>query len=382
MKQLNLHKDVKYWVNEAIDFSSLSLNHLYGWVDFNDVNNAYKNLYAHAIGHNLKYAYNKNLDSIHTKTTELEFKNGVLYIYPKQATTYQSNLGKSWIKIDFTQDEELLTFILLFDGKLDPDTLGILEEFKIKIPFLQNTGKTKVNLNLSVNLRTIAINAKGVFFTKKANFKYHGYDIDIFNAKIELDNYDVRIKKMQAKYKDIISTEIDVLYNAQKNEGILDFRLSKIDIDKSTLKLHPQKKYLKATYKINPTKDFLTINKSYWQFKEHNIELGKISLPLDLEKLELEIQKTKIYSKTLLNADISGKIDLKKLKAELDLNLKNVYFGGIELSKKKNAIKIKYDKSLNIQTKNILEFTLNSEKSFLNPTSIELKNNHLILSET
>ena len=121
MKLLDLHEDVKYWAYEAINFSELSINSLHGWIDFNDIENAYKNIYASATGDDLSYKYHKNLDSIHTKKTDLEFKNGILYIYPREAHTYKSKLGESWIKIDFTQKEELLTLKLLFDGKLDKE---------------------------------------------------------------------------------------------------------------------------------------------------------------------------------------------------------------------------------------------------------------------
>ena len=79
----------------------------------------------------------------------------------------------------------------MFDGKLDKDTLGILEQYKIKIPFLQNSAVTKTNLTLEVSLRTIDVKAKGDFFAKKANFNYLGFDIDVFDAYIKLDNYDV-----------------------------------------------------------------------------------------------------------------------------------------------------------------------------------------------
>ncbi|MDQ7061890.1 MAG: hypothetical protein Q9M43_12535 [Sulfurimonas sp.] len=382
MEQLNLHKDLRYWAYEAIEFSTLSLHSIYGWINFNDFDNAYKNLYVSATGNDLRYAYNKNLDSIHTKTTDLEFKNGIFYIYPKQATTYKSKLGSSWLNIDFTKPEELLTLKLLFDGKLDKDTLTILEEFKIKVPFLQNTGKTKVDLTLKVNLQTIDVDAKGEFFTGVGNFTYRGHDIDVFNLKVELDNYDVRVNNMIAKYQDIINSKINVFYNAKSSEGKVELEITKFTLNAIDFKLNPKHLPLKATYTILSNNDSIILDKSYWRLKKHNLEIDKIMLALDLEKLQLNIPKTKIYSKDLGRAETSGYADLNKQRINLDFNLKDIYFGEIELKKKNNHIKIKYDKSLTITTKDTLDFKLNSEKSFLNPTQVEFKNNILILHDT
>ena len=57
-------KRVKYWAYQAIDYSSISVGKVYGWGEFENLNSAYMNLYACAIGNNLTYKYNKNLDSI------------------------------------------------------------------------------------------------------------------------------------------------------------------------------------------------------------------------------------------------------------------------------------------------------------------------------
>ena len=58
-------------------------------------------------------------------------------------------LDKSWLKIDFTQKDEILTLHLLFDGKLNKDLLKVLNRYKIKLPFLQRKkGQLLQTLNL------------------------------------------------------------------------------------------------------------------------------------------------------------------------------------------------------------------------------------------
>ena len=337
MELLNLHSEVKYWAYEAIDFSSLKINDIHGWIDFKDLDNAYKNIYAFASGDDLTYAYNKNLDSIHTKKTDIIFKNGILYIYPRDAHTYKSKLSKSWLKIDFTKKEELLTLKLLFDGKLDKDTLRILEQYKIKTLFLQNSGVTKTNLTLEVNLRTIAVNAKGDFFTKKANFNYLGYDIDVFDVYLKLNNYDVSIKNMLAKYQDLITTNVDVVFDADNSKGTIDFNIKKINLKNIDLSLNTKKERLKARYTISPNGDNISIENSSWNIENHEIDVDKITSPFNLDTRKLKIQKTTIESKELAKGYVYGSIDLKSLKADLNIILQKIYFSDIKLNKKKQT---------------------------------------------
>ena len=382
MELLNLHKDLKYWAYKAIDFSSLEIHNAYGWIDFSNVANAYKNIYASATGKNLSYAYHKDLDAIHTKTTELEFKNGVLYIYPKQATTYASQLGQSWLKIDFTTPQETLTLQLLFDGQLDKDTLGILETFKIKVPFLQNSGQTNVDLTLVIDLQTIDIDSQGVFFTPTANFTYAGLDIDVVNTKIILDNYDIEIKNMIASYENMIDCEVDVAYNAKSSQGILDFTVTQASLNAIGLKLDTQNNNLKALYTISSKKDTLKINKSNWNLQGNTINVDEMVLPINLSALEVIVPQTEIFSKELAKMYISGHADLDKMQVLLDVNVKDVYLETIKLKNDDNYIKIKYDESLLLTTKDRLDFQWNSEKSFINPITLEMKNNQLLLSDT
>lgn len=379
---LDLDKELQYWAYEAIGFSDLSIKNLHGWLDFKNLDDAYKNIYVSATGHNLTYAYNKELDSIHTKKTDLVFENGVLFIYPRRAYTYKSQLGESWLKIDFTQKEELLTLKLLFDGKLDKDTLSILEKYKIKIPFLQNTGKTKTDLTLKVNLRTIAVDAKGNFDTNKANFNYLGYNIDISNAHIVLNNYKVNIKDMYAKYNDNIETKVDVTFNAENSIGKINFNINKIKIDDINLSFDTNKTNLQAQYIISPKKDFIVVNNSLWNYKDYKINIDKLRLPFDLNKKIVNIPNTLVSLDHLAKASVSGHIDLNKLIFDLDIQPKEIIFKDIRLADANTSIKVKYDKFLNIANKEKIHFYFKERASFLNPSNIQIKDNVLKVEET
>ena len=380
MELLNLHEAVKYWAYKAIDFSSVSVENIYGWGEFKNLDNAYKNLYASLNGHDLTYTYNKNLDSIHSKNTKVVFKEGVLYINPHLPRSYNSDLGKSWLKIDFTKKEELLTLYLLFDGQLDKETLGVLKQYKINVPFLQNTGSTKTNLTLTVNLRTIYVTAKGEFFTKKANFRYQGFDIDVFDAYILLDNYDVEINNMLAKYQDIATTDVDVKFNAKNKAGTIDLNIKKINFNDIGVSLDTAKAPLKTTYTLSAKQDKIDIGKSSWKIKNHKVDIDKITLPFNLNTLKINIPSTRISLKETIKANISGVADFKNNIHNLDIDLNKLSLGNLELTQSSTPLHLKYQDNLSINSNKVIKFKINNIESFLGKASLKLKN-HTISTE-
>jgi hypothetical protein len=382
MKLLNLHKDVKYWAYEAIKISYLTIDSAHGWLDFNNMGEAYKNIYVSAVGHNLAYTYNPKLDAIHTKTTELEFKDGVLNIHPKEAYSYGYFLDKSWLNIDFTQKEELLTLYLLFDAKLDKEILNILNNYKIEVPFLQNSGITKTNLKLTVGLRDIEVQAKGDFFTKKANFDYLGLKIDIFDAHILLDNYDVSIENMLANYRDIASTNVNVKYDAQKGEGKIYFDVKDVNFKDFNISLN-NKIPLSIIYSIAPQQDNIEIANSSWLYQEKLIQIDTLNIPFSLEKLIFDIPSTKVVAQNIGSAYISGTSELKSNKVNLEIDLVSFLYKGIKLSHSNAPLHLDYeDKNFKVSLDDKIQFAINGLPCGLADALIDIKGEKLHASSS
>ncbi len=343
---INPPKAIRFWIIDAIDMSHLTINNAYGWIDYDNIEDAYKNIYASASLKKLNYTYNTKLDSIHTAKTELEFKNGTLFIYPKNPYSYNQNLGKSWLKIDFTQEEELLTLHLLFEGILNKDILHILNTYKIKIPFLQKKGTVKSDLILKVGLRTIAIDAQGNFFVKKGNFDYLGLNIDIQKANIVLDNYDVKVDNMLAQYENIASSKVDIRYNAKRSVGKVNFAVKSIKFE--DINLFSTSKSLNIVYNIYPNKDNIEVEKSDWKLANNKISVEKLKLPFSLDDLVITVPKTlvQIEEDSLLYA--SGDVFLKTLTAKIDINLTKLLYKNISLKQTSARLKLTYDENLTI----------------------------------
>jgi len=380
---INLDKSISYWIIDAIDMDKLSINSAYGWLDYNHIDEAYKNFYAHATIKKLNYTYDKKLDAIHTKTTDLEFKDANLYIYPKKAFTYGFYLDKSWIKIDFTKNKELVALNLKFNAMLNKDILYLLNRYKIKLPFLQNSGKVKTDLKILIGLRDINVSAKGHFYTKKANFTYLGLDLDIFNANIYIDNYDVKIDKMLAKYEDIATALVDVKLDTKTNEGYIDLSFSDISLKKQYIKLS---KPLKAKYKISPKQDLIKIDSSSWDVINKKVTIDSMDIPFSLKNLEATIPSTPVNMQNVALANVDGKILLAQRKVFLTIDLEKFIYDGIKLVQKDKKFKLSFDENeLNIEHGDIIiedsvdtsfsaYYNFNKNSGHINLRDLKIKN--------
>jgi len=376
----HLPKGIKFWTMDAIDAPSLTIHTFKGFLEYDKISSAYKNLYVTASLNKLNYTYNPKLDAIHTKKTELEFKDGILYIRPKNAYSYGMYLNKSWLKIDFTKKEELLTLYLLFNGKLNKDMLHILAAYNIKLPFLQHSGNVKTNLKIAVNLRTIKIDAHGTFFTKKANFDYLGLNIDITDTLIKLDNYNINITKMKANYKDIAQADVTVQYNAKKAKGNINFIFKKIHLNKNIF-LKKQKQ-LHAIYKISPKGDTIFADKSYWSVNDFHVILDPLRLPFDLKALEVKIPTTYVKADTLADGFITGKVKIKDFMTDLKIDLLHFNYKGIHLTQSDTQLDLTYKKALQITSKNNILFAVNGSQYKIEKLQIKSDSKSLSLKKT
>lgn len=381
---LNLPKEIKFWALDAIDMQYVSIEDAHGFVDFNNPKEAFKNISIKATVNKLNYTYNLKLDSIHTNHTQLDFKNGILYIRPKQAYSYGMFLGKSWLKIDFTKQEELLTLYLLFNAKLNKDMLHILETYKIKLPFLQNSGSVDTNLKLAVGLQTIDIDARGKFHTKQANFNYLGLNIDIFDAYIKLNNYDVKIKNMKAKYKDMLTSNVNVKYNAHTSKGAISFRENSVNLKNYNISL--AQKPLNVIYNIAPNSDSISVEQSSWLYKNIPILIDAIHIPFNLQTLSLNLPATYYDIKDISTGFIEGNIDIKDIVANLKVDVLSFDYHNVTLNKSNTQLNIMYNKLLKISAKNKISFNSNNLdidlanfNATLNTNSIDINNTYLTI---
>ncbi|WP_295045467.1 AsmA-like C-terminal domain-containing protein [Sulfurimonas sp.] len=371
MEIVDMPKEVKYWAYDAITFEDLELQNISGWLEYEKLSDAYKNILVKASASELTYTYNKELEPVFTQKTELEFKEGVLYIRPQETYQYGFNLQDSWLKIDFSKKEELLSLFLNFDGKVNKDLLYLLNTYKIKLPILQNSGSVKTDLKITVGLRKIEIDAKGIFYVNVANFNYLGLDIDVNETKVYLDNYDVRIPKMNAKYKDIATALVDVVYDAKKSEGKIDFELQDVSFNELKLKQKP----LKATYSISNKQDIIEIEKSKWSYKDKFLEIDGLNILFDLETLKAQVPTAYLKMKGIATIFASGELSLNPLKTDFDIDLLTFNLNNVKMNQSSASLKLEYDNRFIINSDEDIRFSANGLDYTLGNTILELDEN-------
>lgn len=380
MSLLKPGKALNYWINEAIEIKYFTLKSAYGFVDFKNPDTALKNLYVHLNGEKLKYKYHPKLDDIHTKNTDLVFKEGVLFIIPNNSSTYEFKLDSSWLKIDFKPIQERLSLYLQFDGMVDKHLLYLLDVYNIKLPFIQNSGYMDTNLKLDINLISLDVDAKGYFYTNEANFTYLGLDLDLKDTLVHLDNFNINISKMTAKYQDIAKADVVAKLNLKNDTGYIDFNIDKINVNKNlTLNINRKKLFIK--YLISPNQDIINISKSNWNYNGEILSINKLSIPFDFDTLFATIPTTEIHLGDIATAYVSGNTSLKDFSTKLDIDIIKLKTNAIEFSQSTSFFNLTYiDDKLSIFSNKNIKFNLGNLKCNLNKGKIELQNNTLIAS--
>ncbi|WP_428737878.1 AsmA-like C-terminal domain-containing protein [Sulfurimonas sp.] len=377
MHDIPFPKEIHYWIYDAIELENLDIYAINGFLDFNNLSEGFKNIHVVASANKLEYFYNQKLDAVHTDHTDLEFKDGVLCIRPQEAFSYAFDLEKSWLKIDFTKKEELLSLFLNFSPTLDKNILNILKTYKITLPIKQNSGTVKTDLQLVVNLHTIGVDANGTFVSDKGNFHYLGQDFDIENLKLQLNNYDINVQNMSAHYKDMIDAKVDIKYNAKESKGDVKFEITKCKI-KDQIQL--TKKPLKATYYIDKKQDILSVDSSQWTLKTFQLNVDKIDMPLDINTYKINIPTTYCSLKNTADGFISGNIDLKNLLADLSLDLLNFQYAGIKSTRSNTPFKLEYkDNVFSIKSLDDIYLNIINSDITVSNLTLELKNNNLYI---
>ncbi len=381
LQKLQLPKPVQYWAITAIEHQGVEITTCEGWIDIDDIKNSYKHLHLIAKANHLIYKYHPDIDPIVTDYTLLEFKNGTLFIRPKNPTTYGYNLQKSYLTIDFKPKKELLTLFLKFDdAKLDKNILHILATYGIDVPLIQKSGTTQTNLTLKVDLRDINVEAEGTFRVDEGLFYYLGMDISVKNVVMKLKNSHIKIHKMLASYKDIVSSYVDLDLKLSQHTGDIDFDI---------LKLHPNSNIslaqrVQVNYHINKVgDDTISIPQTLWNLHDTQFAIEALKIPFSYKNLRMKLPLTKISSKE--NSIIlfaSGAIDLQKKDVNLDIDLTKFHYKEFELAQSGIYFKAHIHNNVFTLTSNkSAQFYYQNSEFYLGKINAQLQNNTLTLQK-
>ena len=376
LEAFSLPDDIHYWAVDAYTTTGLSIKNFHGKVDLNNLQKTLTSIYVLGEADNLTYTYNKKIEPVVTKSTILEFKNGILFIRPQQPITYGYNLQKSYLKIDFTKKEELLTLYLKFDkARLDKNILHILKTYQIKVPITQLSGYTKTDLTLNVSLRNIRVNAIGTFKVDEGTFRYLDNDINVHNLCLNLDNTHIWTKHMLASIGNKISSYVDIdLYLSKHSHGQIDFYLQKADFAKQSLRLN-SKAHIK--YYINKVgQDTIDVPQTIWKLNDIPLKVseGKYIFNPKSLNLILPIVKIDIASNQAIML-LSGDISFKNKSANLDFDLIKMNIKKLQLAQSDLYLHATYNKNiLQISTNKQLRINIDDKELTLDKFEANIKN--------
>lgn len=370
VKILSLDDELKYWIDDAIMAKSVELETLSGFVDFNEISNAYKNLYAKANVYDATYIYDPLLDGIKSKKVALEFRDGVLHIDPQNAKSYGFDLAKSHLNIDF--NNFLLTLWLDFEARLDENILALLKHYEIELPIKQLSGSTKTDLVLKIDLQNLDVKAKGVFEPKDSKIEYLAHTFDVQKAKVDLVGTHIKTDKFLATFEDKIFSSVEIDLDIANNSGKIALDATKFNLADLTLKTNP----LKATYHITPNGDNIEAQSSSWNYNGEEILVDEIkNLSFDINTYEADLKPTFVRIKDYTAMMLSGKINFETKKAALEAKLIRSELGGIKLLNDREILDITYDKSTTISSKEPIPLEILGYKSTLSRLNIALDDN-------
>jgi len=183
---------------------------------------------------------------------------------------------------------------------------------------------------------------------------------------------------MYAKYEDIASSHLDILFDAKKDIGKLDFRLDDVSFKKLNLALKKNKEPLHVEYIMNPKKDYIKVANSKWVFDGDLFEIEKMKIPFNFEKLSLNIPPVKIHSDDKLDAIASGKLLFKPLRADINLNIAKLHKYNTRLNQDQLNLSVKYDDKLRISSDS--KISLKTSKDIYNISGLDISLNNQQLS--
>jgi len=216
-KFTRLPKEAEAWMYDNVE-GNIQLKEFYGKFDLENNRLLENSLRGKAVIDKAKIRFHKDLKTVNTKRTELEYEKEKLsfkLVEPKYA---KKSLKGSSVYIEHLTSEKKGQVVVNIKAntKLDKDILGILKAYDIKLPLVQKTGNTNASLTLKIPYSlNRGMSTNGKFIVKKANIDLNGFNFYTKSANVYLKGTKVEIRKADFVHKDMIKANLDLDINTQ-----------------------------------------------------------------------------------------------------------------------------------------------------------------------
>jgi len=347
-----LSHNIQRWITDYLSGSRYHLKSFKGTLPWDNPQEILSTLEAEVRVDDTEYTFAPGLEPIKARYTNVYFQKGVLIIKPHDATFYGQGGGESWLDINFNDPKNiLLTAYIKTRAVANDDILTLLNYYNINLPFKQVEGKTTTDLRLAITLNTVQVEAQGVFEIDEGAVEWDGNKYRTKDARIELMNSGVAIKRLEIAYADILTAQVSGHIQAMKGTGDLDITLEKLILKREDpLVALDMSSPAQLHYHFGDDGHILNAQPSFWLLNSTKLNLGALRAPVFLGDLAMEVLPVHLSFSSGIFTEISGYISLRKKQVDLTCDLLEYNVKDLQLISPHIAIDIEYDNGLVIKT--------------------------------
>jgi hypothetical protein len=359
-----LGPDIQPWIADYLKGSSFQLFVIKGTIPFNAPEKVFDTLYGKASVQNCEYSFEQKLPSIKAPSTDVVFENGILKIYPHKPTYAGVDAGKSWLDINFTTSEPVLSAYIKTEAPLGDAILALLKFYNIPLPFKQTKGLTNGDLTLKINLATLDVTAKGNFAVASGSFDYDQKTYTVSNSSIDLLNDEVTIKKLNLGLLDMFKMEVTGILKVASDKADLKIAVKKIDLpfEDTRLFLDTTKRQLLLDYHQTPEGENISASESNWKIGTQTAKVAGFKASFKAATLSGTLPETEVVISPYTQARISGDFNLQQPECNLVIDMQKWESDGLLLDQAHFPATLTYGKNLEISSAIDSQWLIKGEK--------------------
>lgn len=376
---LEVDSQTRPWITQYVKASRITLDKCHGSFLYDTPQKLFPSLMVQVHAENAQYTFAPALSPISAKKVDLLFKNGILAIFPHDGHFYTIPTEKSHLSIDFnTPHTQLNAHILTEHAQLNDSILKTLQYYDITVPIRQNSGLTRVDLKLGIDLDNYKTTAQGQFIPEKSDLQLEDFIFHTVGGIVSLDTTKVSFTGFKTNYKNRLQADVEGSYDAHTGKGSVSILPDSCipTGDAKLVALSTQTDRTKAIYHIGPKQDTLQLLPSQWLVMGEKLNIEGFTVPFDFKNASAVIPKLHYFVTDNLEGTLSGKISPNTW--SLQLGLDKVDTHNLLLRDNSCIITLTGDQNvINATSNTSSRWQLNGQNFSLSPLTVSLTGNKL-----
>ena len=366
------------WIVDYLGASEIILKGVSGTLPYKDPAQILQTLRAEALVKDTEYTFAPGLEPVLAAQTRVVFTQGILHIYPDDATFYGQDTGDTYVDIDFNNGQAIVMVYVRTRAQASGGIITLLEYYGIPFPYHQVSGLTDADLDLRIDLGTVEIEADGRFIAKDSKFKIGEQHFDVAHLDLGLKTTAISFNRLDVAMPGLLSGSVTGQLDVSSGQGELDialehFRWQQENSDLA-LKASPDKP-LRLKYHFRPDDDSIEVAASNWQFADMPIELAAFTTPFDAGTFSGSLKNVDIAINPWLSARVSGQYQGQSPYADLKIRVHKLKGENLRLEQRSIDLAVKIDSGVRVSTRKLLHLSLDGIGINLQPLRVSYQDN-------